>query len=368
MSEPDPADLASAILRESGPNHAAAVSVSCAAGRFHVCTGFTSLAARTPVTCHSAFEVGSVSKTFTALLLAVLMEEGILSGDALLADYVPARCVPKAPTARRITALHLATHTSGLPHLAPRMLLKAVPAYVTDPYRHYHEDDLLQDLVHARPRFTPGAAAHYSNFGFALLGHLIEHATQRTFADLIDEKITIPMGLTQTTAHRDRAQADGYWHNLRVPPLNTPAFFGAGSIRSSAHDLTRYLHQHINPAPELPDALRRALHAVLHPLVGLRTPMAWHHRQTGNGDLYLHPGSTRGFTAFIGFGPTARTTCAAVASRGWTRRNTLIQNSYLLLRHYTALSPLPHVTPPAATASTLGPPKSDPPTPQQSTL
>jgi CubicO group peptidase (beta-lactamase class C family) len=313
---------------------AAAVTVGSNGYGHTLCTGFATLTPHTPPTATTPFEIGSVTKTFTALLLAVLVEEGRLSLHEPLANHVPSGTMPRHPAARHITALHLATHSSGLPHLAPRLLLKALPTYATNPYLRYYDRDLLRDLARARLKFPPGTSVHYSNIGFALLGRMLENATKQTYARLIAEKIAAPMGLARTTARSDLYQAEGYWRGHATPPLQTPGFSGAGAIRSSARDLTHFLTQHIIPDPSLPLPLSRALRSVTHTRSPQSSTLAWHRRETRHGDLYIHPGSTRAATAFVGFSPEHHITVAALASSGWTLRNSLIQNSYDLLHHY----------------------------------
>ncbi|MGI5336592.1 serine hydrolase domain-containing protein [Streptomyces sp. CA-181903] len=323
---------------------AAAITVGRDGCGYTLCTGFSSLTSRAPLTPHAPFEVGSVSKTFTALLFAVLVEEGRMRLHEPLADHVPPGAMPPGRAARQITALHLATHSSGLPHLAPRMLLRALPTCVTNPYLRYHDRDLLTDLSRARLKFRPGTSRHYSNIGFALLGRMLEHVTEQGYAHLVAERIAGPLGLTHTTARSDLEQTEGYWHGHPMPPLRTPGFSGAGAIRSSARDLTRFLTQHISPDPGLPPALYRALRAVTRTDSPQATTLGWLSRTTAHGDLYFQPGSTRAATAFIGFSPSRRTTVTALVSSGWTLRNSLIQNAYLLLRHHAA-NPLTHAAP-----------------------
>ncbi|MBT2423431.1 beta-lactamase family protein [Streptomyces sp. ISL-22] len=332
-----PQSLLRAITNEAGRNGSAAVMITRDGYHHTWCTGFASLAQRTPTTQRTPFEIGSITKTFTALLFAVLVEEGAMSLHEPLAAHVPPGAMPRDPRAKNITALHLATHTSGLPHLTPALILKALPTYVTNPYIRYHDRDLIKDLSRARLRFPPGTSSHYSNIGFALLGRMLEDVTKQSYADLVAEKVAGPLRLADTTARSDRIQAEGYWHGYPTPPLQTPGCAGAAAVRSSALDLTRYLTQHISPGHGLSPPLRRALQTVTHTRSQMTHTLAWHKRATDHGDLYIHPGSTRGATAFIGFSPAQRTTLVALASSGWTLRNSLIQNSYLLLRHYTGL-------------------------------
>lgn len=141
------------------------------------------------------FETGSVTKTFTALLLAELVARREVRYDDPVARYLPRRAA--APP---ITLLHLATHTSGLPRLPPGLLTgSARRAWFTNPYAGYSSAELLTAFSRAEPRHRPGTRVRYSNFGAGLLGHALARAAGGSDEDpdagygaLLTERVLTP--------------------------------------------------------------------------------------------------------------------------------------------------------------------------------
>lgn len=124
-----------------------------------------------PNTPDSAYEIGSVTKTFTALLLAELAAQNRVGLHDPIDAHLPPAHRPTPPAGTRITLLHLATHTSGLPRLPPGLLTRALPTYSTNPYAHYRTEHFHHALQRTRTRRRPGSRLTYSNYGMALLGH-----------------------------------------------------------------------------------------------------------------------------------------------------------------------------------------------------
>lgn len=149
------------------------------------------------------FETGSLTKTFTALLLAELAARGEVRYGDRADRYLPFR-LPGPP----LTLLHLATHTSGLPRLPPGLLTRAVRSgWLSNPYAGFGEDDLLDALRRTPLRHRPGSRVHYSNFGGGLLGHVLARAAGGTggdYAALLAERVTGPLGLPDTDCDPNR--------------------------------------------------------------------------------------------------------------------------------------------------------------------
>ncbi|MEU0663363.1 serine hydrolase domain-containing protein [Streptomyces lavendulocolor] len=299
------------------------------------CHGHTDRTRTLPVTDRTRFEIGSVTKTFTALLLATLAARGTLALDEPLARHVPGGALPRGPGAADITARHLATHTAGLPCLPPGLLRTALATWTTNPYRSYGPDLLRASLARTRLRHPPGTRRHYSNFGVGLLGHLMSDATGRTYSALLHDHVLHPLGLTDTTDDPGCAQATGHWHGRPRPPILIPALPAAGAVRSSARDLLHYVRCLAAPDGHAPEGhpLRAGLHTVLHPGPPQPdTPLAWSRRTVRDRDLYFHSGGTRGFTAFIGFCPDPVTAVVALTNTSPTPTGRFVLNAYLLLR------------------------------------
>ena len=270
------------------------------------------------------FEIGSVTKVFTALLLAEAVTRGELSLDTPLGDLLPAVDVPTRDGAA-ITVEHLATHTSGLPN-NPLPFLAAVRAQWRardgDPWEAIDRAALLTALGDSKLRRTPGGnRIAYSNLGAGVLGHaLVAAAAARDFGELVRSRICDPLGMADTVllpdrdqtqreavGHRRRRRTTGHWQVAGLP--------GAGALRSTATDMLTFLHAQLCPE-DIP--LGPAI-ALTHPerrpggrlgigLGWLRVPM------TGDHVVLWHNGGTGGFRAFAGFVPTAGVGVVALAN------------------------------------------------------
>lgn len=327
--------FASAAPRGTG----LAVAAVTPRGSTILCRGWTDTSRRRPVTEHTGFEIGSVTKTFTALLLAELGARDEVRLHGTLATHLPHEALPRGPHSHSITLEHLATHTSGLPRLPPGFLLTALPHWFTNPYRDFPSRALLPALSRARVRRPPGTRTCYSNFGMGLLGHVLERATATRYATLLSTRLLQPLGLTDTTAAPGTEQAVGHRNGTPLEPWLIPALPGAGALRCSVRDLLHYLDALLDPDRAAPHntALCSALHQVLTPRpTAPGTPplcLAWTHRTLPTHTVHFHSGGTRGFTAFTGLTTDPPTALAAVTNTGPTIRGTFVQTAYELLHH-----------------------------------
>ncbi|MFF5822495.1 serine hydrolase domain-containing protein [[Kitasatospora] papulosa] len=282
------------------------------------------------------FETGSLTKTFTALLLAELAARGEVRYGDRADRYLPFR-LPGPP----LTLLHLATHTSGLPRLPPGLLTRAVRSgWLSNPYAGFGEDDLLDALRRTTLRHRPGSRVHYSNFGGGLLGHVLARAAGGTggdYAALLAERVTGPLNLLDTDCDPDRPQLTGHWHGRPRPALLMPGLTAAGAVRSSARDLLRVLTLLLHPDNAPHPVLRTALAEVQRPRLrvprtGSRLCLIWNLRPRPDGALLHHSGGTRGFTAFAGFLPASGTALVALTNTAPTPLAPFVQSAYGTLR------------------------------------
>lgn len=282
---------------------------------------------------HTVFELGSITKTFTALLLAEMVGCGEVGYNDPIAAYLPPHAVPRHATEPPITMAHLATHTGGLPRLPANLYLPALRSWSTNPYAHYRLDHLYRATSRLRPRTAPGTRVRYSNFGVGLLGQLLANAAGRGYRDLVVDRVCGPLGMTETLAVAGEACAMGHRRGRPVPPWEMDALAPAGVLRSSAADLLRYLNAQLHPqTTPLTDALR----ATQQPRVAAKgrqsVCLVWNHRRFRFGDVLFHGGGTRGFTAFIGFCPQAGTGVITLINATPTRGCTVTQTTYNLLK------------------------------------
>lgn len=327
---PDPA---AALARVRAPD--VVVAVSTRGERAYHCGG---TAAAPPVPREElGYALGSLSKTFTVLLLADLARAGLVRLDDPLAAYLP-----DAPPghARRITLRHLATHTSGLPRVPRDLVAGAVLHPYRNGYAGYRPERLLLALATTRVRHAPGTRWHYSNFAVALLGAALEHAAEASYAELVTRRVFVPLGLTGTTVgmRPGRPAATGRRGDGRtaLPPTDMGAFTPAGGLVATPADALTYAEALLDPpGPTLRD--------VLVPQVRRRTPrhraevhtLAWYQHPAPGGPLLFHAGATFGQQCFLGFHPPSRTAVAAFATRH-DRTCAVVSAGYGLLQELAA--------------------------------
>jgi CubicO group peptidase (beta-lactamase class C family) len=188
---------------------------------------------------------GSLSKTFTALLLADMADRGEVQLDDAVAKYLPASVMMPTHGGKQITLLHLATHASGLPVNPNNM----VGADDRERYESYTDQMMYDYLSSCTLERDPGAAFAYSNIGMSLLGHVMALRTGTDFESLVINRIAKPLRmdstrLTLTSAMNPRLAMGHEKSGERSPPWKLKAYAPAGCIHSSANDLLKYAAAH----------------------------------------------------------------------------------------------------------------------------
>ncbi|MEN8706782.1 MAG: serine hydrolase domain-containing protein [Nocardioides marinisabuli] len=258
----------------------------------------------------SLHEIGSVTKTFTSLLLADGAVRGEWSLDTPVRDLLPSGTRVPARDGVEITLAHLATHTSGLPSLPVPAVRGSVDMLRgRDPYRDLTPEGLLEALGRARLRRTPGSGTvHYSNLGVGVLGQALAHATGTSYGDLVQQRVCAPLGLVDTATddrlsdeqrsrlvpgHRRRSAPAAPWPLAGMP--------GAGGLRSTVDDLLVYLEAQLDPGST---PLGEAVRLTQQPRVtrGQTIGLGWL-RHDRPDHLWWHNGGTGGYRSFAGFVP-----------------------------------------------------------------
>lgn len=266
------------------------------------------------------FEIGSITKVFTSILLAQLAEEGVVSLTTTVGELVPPRVTLDAEVAG-ITLTELSTHTSGLPRLPGGTAFLRFMLRPSDPYRGTTVEDLLGTLgqLEGADLETRGRWA-YSNFGPALLGRLLEEAAGEPYEVLLRERVLLPMGLEETgfPAFRpgelgEGPTAQGHRQNLR-PTTNwqLDAYAPAGGLVSSLSDLVAFV-QAVMVAEEGPLAVSTT--AAWQPPDGSRgMGLGWVLEERDGERVVWHNGRTGGGYAFVGYLPDARRAVVVLAN------------------------------------------------------
>jgi D-alanyl-D-alanine carboxypeptidase len=217
-------------------------------GRFLQATGVAEVENGTPMSLTDAFEIGSNTKSFTAVLALQLQEEGVWSLDDSLARWLP-EAAAILPYGDRMTLRHLAQNHSGIWDYANPLLGMGLETNQID--RGYSPQDLLEFVVeYGEPSFEPGQGWEYSSSNFLLLGMALEAATQRTLDDLYRERIFEPLGMEGSfllsgvpepgqTVDGHFTFGDGIRRNMTR--WNASQGWAAGGIVSTAEDMARYV-------------------------------------------------------------------------------------------------------------------------------
>ncbi len=197
-----------------------------------------------PITPDTQFELGSVTKVFTALLLAESERLGRVSRLDPAAKYLLPPGDPAQKAMSKITLLSLATHTSGLPRLPGN--LGAKPDGNLDPYASYDRAMLVAALRLHGPVAPVGRAMDYSNFGVAVLGEALAAAWGTPYADALRTHVLDPLGMKSTTVGLSgqpppAGLAPGHASGKAVPNWTFEAFAPAGGLRSCSRDMALFL-------------------------------------------------------------------------------------------------------------------------------
>lgn len=305
-----PAATVDSVLARLGPRRTALVvavdapSGTCTAARGTMTAGGTAPDDRT------LFEIGSVTKVFTAVLLMVMADAGEVDVDEPVQDLLPDG-VRLPVVGRPVTLLDLATHRSGLPRLPLRWLLRLPGgAPGDDPYSGLTVDDVWHAVATVRRR-RPGGASRYSNLGVGLLGHALEHRAGVPFADLLQQRVCGPLGLEDTTvggrpedAARTATGHDG--KGRAVPHWRFGALAAAGGLHSTAADVLTFLRAQDAVDDTPVHRAIRATHVAVASRLAAQPCPGWMalHRRPGSPDRVLwHNGGTGGFRSWVGFVP-----------------------------------------------------------------
>jgi serine-type D-Ala-D-Ala carboxypeptidase/endopeptidase len=251
------------------------------------------------------FEIGSITKTFTALLLQDMVERGEMKLDDPVAKYLPASVSMPTHNGKQITLLNLAAQDSGLPFNATNL-----PSG-ENPFANYTSENLYTFLSGYTLTSDPGTKFIYSNLGVGLLGHAISLKAGVDYESLAVDRICRPLHMDSTrisrlpeskshlaNGHNASSQLVSYW--------NFQVLAGCGALRSTANDLLKYVSANLGLTQTALGPLMEKTHVIRHrgdPFYG-NTSMPWvdcgQSDQTGM-QLLGHAGGTAGYSAFIGF-------------------------------------------------------------------
>jgi CubicO group peptidase (beta-lactamase class C family) len=275
------------------------------------------------VSTDSVFQVGSITKLWTATMIMQLVDEGLLSLDTTVAQALPGLRLGASDLADQVTVAHLLTHTSGIDG-----------DIFTDTGR---GDDCVARYVglldRASSAFAPGAAYSYCNSGWVLLGRMIEVLDGRSWDDSLAERLCVPLELAQTVTLPEeailyRAAAGHRRGGARVRVWGLPRSIGpAGLITASPHDLLTFARFHLDGglAPDGKRLLREAsVAAMQQPRAaipdfaspGAAIGLGWRVDRWDGRAIIGHDGDTVGQSAYLRIDPQARVAACLLTNSG----------------------------------------------------
>ncbi len=287
---------------DNGINTGIVVGVIDGDKTYYYSYGVKSLNGKEPVNEHSVFEIGSITKTFTGILLADLSIKGKIKLDDPLQKYLPEGTTAPTRNGASIKLINLSNHTSSLPRLPGNFS----PANPANPYKDYSEKQMFDFLKSYELSRDVGSQYEYSNLGVGLLGHVIAASQGMNFETLMIDLIAKPLDMRDTritfTTTMKKNLAMGHHEGVQVENWDIPSLAGAGAIRSTAVDMLKYLRANMGkdksklyPAMQLSHKNTSA--EGTSPMVGL----GWQIMADATLEIIWHGGGTGGYRAFAGF-------------------------------------------------------------------
>jgi len=271
-----------------------------------------------PVTDKTQFQIGSGSKSFTALAILQLVDEGRLELDRPIRDYIPDFRPSDQQRSSEITTRHLLTHRSGLSAIDGNRYQ----------YERYAESDTLAIAIDrfnsARLRTDPGQKFEYSNANYAILGHLLEVIDNASFEDIIDSRIFQPLGMTRSYVQRhpidQSLEASGYRHffgmNLETRFTSSRMMAPANGVVSTVEDLGKYLTALSKAETDMLSPYSRdAMFAGLPAFKNTDYGFGWGIERHSEKAFVSHEGLNSGFKSVIGFYPETGQTYVVLSNR-----------------------------------------------------
>lgn len=256
------------------------------------------------------YEIGSISKVFTGLLLADAVERGLCKLDEPVQQFLPDGATLRKWRDQPVRLWHLSTHTSGLPRLAGMD-----GGDEQNPYAHFTEPRLLEAVGEANVRWEPGSKYEYSNLAVGLLGYVLTRQNGcASYGELLRRQITGPLQMHDTAVELSPALRERLAppHDGDGGPAHTwdlAMLAGAGGIRSSMHDMLKFVRLQLAPGDSpLAKGVALAQQKRHDGANGIALGLGWHFAR--DGVTRWHNGQTGGYHGWLGVVPgKARAVC-----------------------------------------------------------
>ena len=274
-----------------------------------------------PLDGNSVFEIGSISKVFTATVLAELVKEGKVKLEDPVQKYLPASVHVPTRNDKHITLGTLSEQNSGL----PRMPTNFHPADPANPYADYSVQQMYDFISGYQLTRDPGALFEYSNLGVGLLGHALSLSAGQPYEELERKRVWEPLKMTNTaitlTPWMKQHLALGHGENGDVVKnWDLPTLAGAGAIRSTTIDMLKFASANLHPERgKLEEAMAFA-HETRAPVGAANRSIGlnWMIQKTGATTIVWHNGGTGGYRTFLGLDQSGKRAVVVMTNTGGT--------------------------------------------------
>jgi CubicO group peptidase (beta-lactamase class C family) len=253
------------------------------------------------------YEIGSISKTFTGILLAYFVEQKKLRLDDPINKYLPDSIPEISFNGKPVTVGSLSNHSSGLPRLPSNLFDEAD---MQNPYKHYDDQRLFRFLKNFKPTREPGAQYEYSNLAVGLLGVILERVSGKSYEQLLKEIIAQPLAMKNTRITLTRADSTAFAQGYRgQTPIHSWEFISlvaAGGIRSSVNDMLLYAEAQIDGGNSALDKAIALSHQPTWEKSGTRVGLGWHLLSRDAKSYLFHNGQTGGYYTVLLVNPDTK--------------------------------------------------------------
>ena len=257
-----------------------------------------------PVDELSVYEIGSITKIFTASILAEMITEGELNLDDSISQFLPSTINIPTRNNQSISLRNLSNQNSGLPRLPTNLS----PEDLSNPYADYSVQQMYEFLNDYELTRDVGEVYEYSNLGVGLLGHVLAQKAGSGYEALVTEKILAPLAMSDTSITLSADQLDrlAFGHDFelnQVPNWDLPTLAGAGALRSTTSDMAKFIAANLDSGNS---SMTNALQLTHENRTATTTPnieigLNWHISTDHGTEVIWHNGGTGGYRSFAGF-------------------------------------------------------------------
>ena len=275
-----------------------------------------------PVNENTLFDIGSITKTFTTLLLADMVKQGLVNLTDPIERYLPSSVKVPEFNGQKITLEHLATHTSGLPEFPPNLLDNNGNIIES-----YNANQLYQALSNTKLTRAPGSQFQYSSFGMGLLGQILSLKAGVSYNQLVKDRILNVLGMNDTKITLSQNEINnsfpvGHRGGKEITTPKIPMILAdAGAYHSTAPDMLKYISANLGLIHTKLDDAMKLQHLIRHTGVNANpmkyteyVGLGWRILTNFGTEVIAHTGAINGWNANVAFVPSKQIGVVALCS------------------------------------------------------